>query len=100
MEREKKYSRRDGDKGHSRERDSYDDDRGGDRSFRRRRARPAADAVFDYKDLETLKQYIAEDGKIIPARITKLNYKQQRQLTVAIKRARLLAMLPVSASHI
>ena len=97
---EKRYKKDSSEKHHGRDRDrdgGYDD---GDRGFRRRRARPAADQVFDYKDLETLRQFVAEDGKIVPARISKINYKQQRQLTQAIKRARHLALLPVSASHI
>ncbi len=98
---EKRYKKDHSEKHHGRDRDrdgGYDD--GGDRGFRKRRARPAADQVFDYKDLDTLKQFVAEDGKIVPARISKISYKQQRQLTQAIKRARQLALLPVSASHI
>jgi small subunit ribosomal protein S18 len=69
-------------------------------TFRRRRARPNKDATFDYKDIETLKQFITEEGKIIPARITKLNRKQQRDLTLAVKRARHLALLPTSSKYI
>ncbi len=82
-----------------------DRDRGGDEggeksSFtRRRRGRPPVDATYDYKDLETLRQHIGDDGKIIPARITRLNRNQQRQLTIAVKRARQLALLPVSPLH-
>ncbi len=77
-----------------------DDD--GDKSgfSRRRRGRPALDATFDYKDLETLRQYISEDGKIVAARITRLNSKQQKELTNAIKRARQLALIPVSSAHL
>lgn len=75
-------------------------DDGGDRGFtRKKRGRPALDATFDYKDLETLNQYVGEDGKIIAARITRLNAKQQKQLSQAIKRARQLALLPVSTAH-
>ncbi len=56
-------------------------------------------AEIDYKDLETLKAYITEVGKIIPARITGTNVFYQRQLASAIKRARFLALLPYSDQH-
>lgn len=49
---------------------------------------------FDYKDPDTLKRYLTEGGKILPRRLTGLTAKQQRRLTVAIKRARHLALLP------
>ncbi|MEM6445754.1 MAG: 30S ribosomal protein S18 [Cyanobacteria bacterium J06642_2] len=49
---------------------------------------------IDYKDLELLKKFVTERGKILPRRITNLTAKQQRDMTVAIKRARMLAMLP------
>jgi small subunit ribosomal protein S18 len=54
---------------------------------------------IDYKDLDTLKQYISETGKIIPTRITGTSARYQRQLTRAIKRARFLALLPYSDAH-
>ncbi|MGB3693282.1 MAG: 30S ribosomal protein S18 [Spirulinaceae cyanobacterium] len=49
---------------------------------------------IDYKDVELLKKFITERGKILPRRITSLTAKQQRDLTVAVKRARLVALLP------
>lgn len=49
---------------------------------------------IDYKDIELLKKFVTERGKILPRRITNLTAKQQRDMTVAIKRARMLAMLP------
>ena len=49
---------------------------------------------IDYKDVATLKRYISERGKILPRRITGNCAKHQRELTVAIKRARHIAMLP------
>jgi len=49
---------------------------------------------IDYKDTELLRKFVTERGKILPRRITGLTARQQRQLTVAIKRARQLAMLP------
>jgi small subunit ribosomal protein S18 len=54
---------------------------------------------IDYKDLEVLKQYISETGKIVPSRITGTKAKYQRQLATAIKRARYLALLPYTDSH-
>ena len=52
------------------------------------------DIVIDYKDINKLKRYISERGKILPRRITGNCAKHQRALTVAIKRARHLAMMP------
>ena len=61
------------------------------RFFRRRKfCRFTAEGVkeIDYKDLEILKQYVSETGKIVPSRITGTKAKYQRQLATAIKRAR------------
>jgi small subunit ribosomal protein S18 len=72
------------------------------RFFRRRKfCRFTAENVkeIDYKDLQTLKDYITETGKIVPSRITGTSAKYQRQLARAIKRARTLALLPYSDSH-
>ena len=49
---------------------------------------------IDYKDVELLRKFITERGKILPRRLTGLTAKQQRHLTKAIKRARVLALLP------
>ncbi len=49
---------------------------------------------IDYKDLELLRKFITERGKILPRRITGLTAQQQRDLTVAVKRARAIALLP------
>jgi small subunit ribosomal protein S18 len=54
---------------------------------------------IDYKDLETLKAYISETGKIVPSRITGTKARYQRQLAVAVKRARHLALIPYTDSH-
>ena len=54
---------------------------------------------IDYKDLETLKSYITETGKIIPSRNTGTKPRYQRQLATAVKRARYLALLPYSDQH-
>ena len=72
------------------------------RFFRRRRyCRFTAEGVveIDYKDLNTLKQYITETGKIVPSRITGTKSRYQRQLARAVKRARFLALLPYSDAH-
>ncbi|MCS6810236.1 MAG: 30S ribosomal protein S18 [Tepidimonas sp.] len=53
----------------------------------------------DYKDIETLKDFIAENGKIIPARLTGTRAIFQRQVATAIKRARFLALLPYTDQH-
>lgn len=49
---------------------------------------------IDYKDVKTLQRYVSEQGKIIPKRVTGTSAKYQRQLAKAIKRARILALLP------
>ncbi|PZP60558.1 MAG: 30S ribosomal protein S18 [Azospira oryzae] len=70
--------------------------------FRRRKfCRFTAEGVkeIDYKDIETLKDFISDTGKIIPARITGTKARYQRQLSVAIKRARFLALLPYTDLH-
>jgi len=72
------------------------------RFFRRKKfCRFTAEGVkeIDYKDINTLKSYITETGKIVPSRITGTNARYQRQLAKAIKRARYLALLPYSDSH-
>ena len=72
------------------------------RFFRRRKfCRFSAEGVaeIDYKDLNLLKQYVSESGKIVPSRITGTSAKYQRQLADAVKRARFLALLPYSDSH-
>lgn len=53
--------------------------------------------AVDYKDVETLKKYITERGKILPRRITGTCCMHQRAVTTAIKRARAVALLPFDA---
>jgi small subunit ribosomal protein S18 len=77
-------------------------DRGQKSLFRRRKfCRFTAEKVewIDYKDVEVLKDFINENGKVIPARITGTSAGYQRQLTTAIKRARFLALLPYTDLH-
>ena len=71
--------------------------------FKRRKfCRFTAEGVkeIDYKDIDTLKDFITENGKIIPARITGTKARYQRQLSAAIKRARFLALLPYTDKHV
>ena len=56
-------------------------------------------AEIDYKDLNLLRQYITETGKIVPSRITGTKARYQRQLAVAVQHARFLSLLPYSDSH-
>ena len=54
---------------------------------------------IDYKDLNLIKEYITETGKILPSRITGTKAKFQRQISTAVKRARYLALIPYSDNH-
>ena len=72
------------------------------RFYRRRKyCRFTAEGIdeIDYKDLELLKAYVSETGKIVPSRITGTKAKYQRQLGKAVKRARYLALLPYMDTH-
>ncbi len=72
------------------------------RQFRRRKyCRFTAEGIkeIDYKDLDILREYISETGKIVPSRITGTKAKYQRQLATAVKRARYLALLPYTDRH-
>ena len=70
-----------------------------DKSFRRPRKKVCvfcAEKIdeIDYKDVEKLKKYVSDKGKILPRRVTGTCAKHQRKVTVAIKRARTIALLP------
>jgi len=81
----------------------------------RRPRRPAQSALFkrkkfcrftaeniewiDHKDMDLLKDFISDTGKLIPARLTGTSAKYQRQLSTAVKRARFLALLPFTDNH-
>lgn len=72
------------------------------RYFRRKRfCKFTAEGVehIDYKDLNTLKQYISDNGKIVPSRVSGTHVRYQRMLSTAVKRARFLALLPYCDSH-
>jgi small subunit ribosomal protein S18 len=69
-------------------------------SMRRRSCRFSDGGVeIDYKDINLLREYITESGKIVPCRITGTSSKYQRKLAEAIKRARFLALLPYCDRH-
>jgi small subunit ribosomal protein S18 len=73
-----------------------------DGNFTKRKKCPfeAAGIEFiDYKDIDTLSQFITEKGKILPRRITGVSHYNQKQLTNAIKRARYMALLPFVAKE-
>jgi len=77
-------------------------ERGRGQLFRRRKfCRFTAEGVkqIDYKDIAVLKEFINENGRIIPARITGTKARYQRQLSVAINRARFLSLLPYTDLH-
>lgn len=54
--------------------------------------------LIDYKDTKLLARYVSERGKIVPSRISAVSAKKQRELAVAIKRARFLALMPYLTS--
>ncbi|MEE8410838.1 MAG: 30S ribosomal protein S18 [Myxococcota bacterium] len=95
-------------RGRDRDRDrdfDRDDDRGRGGSmrggFRRRkvcRFCSEKDATIDYRDAGSLRYYISERGKIVPRRISGTCAKHQRQMALAIKRARALALIPYTVS--
>ena len=71
----------------------------GDKSFRRPRKKVCTFCVekiddIDYKDVEKLRKYVSDKGKILPRRVTGTCAKHQRKVTEAIKRARTIALLP------
>jgi small subunit ribosomal protein S18 len=82
-------------------RNEPDDDKGGKApkgrpSRRRRVSKLTAERIdyIDYKDVKLLQSFIAENGKILPRRLSGLSAYQQRKVTEAIKRARNIALLP------
>lgn len=65
--------------------------------FKRRRSCPLSGAgapTIDYKDVKLLSRFISERGKIMPRRITTVKADKQRKLAVAVKRARIIGLLP------
>ena len=75
--------------------------RGGGLFKRRKFCRFTAEKVeqIDYKDVDVFKEFVAENAKIMPARLTGTKAGYQRQLGTAIKRARFMALLPYTDNH-
>nr|YP_010518559.1 ribosomal protein S18 [Dryopteris yoroii]UXN85145.1 ribosomal protein S18 [Dryopteris yoroii]UXN85321.1 ribosomal protein S18 [Dryopteris yoroii]UXN85409.1 ribosomal protein S18 [Dryopteris yoroii] len=66
------------------------------RSLRRRSPSIRSDETIDYKNTSLLRRFVSEQGKILSRRMNRLTSKQQRSVAIAIKRARILALLPFS----
>jgi len=88
-------------KGKGKGKDGKRRERGNNLFKRRKFCRFTAEGVkqIDYKDIDVLKDFVQENGKIMPARITGTKARYQRQLSTAIKRARFLALLPYTDLH-
>jgi small subunit ribosomal protein S18 len=88
-------------KGKGKGKDGKRRERGNPLFKRKKFCRFTAEGVkqIDYKDVDVLKDFIQENGKIMPARITGTKAHYQRQLSAAIKRARFLALLPYTDLH-
>jgi small subunit ribosomal protein S18 len=72
----------------------------GKKTFRPKLPKIGKGFVFNYLDPDLLRQFLSMDGKILPRRILRITAKQQRELTQAVKRARLLALLPFADTHL
>jgi len=90
-----------GAKGKGKGKDGKRRERGNSLFKRKKFCRFTAEGVkqIDYKDIDVLKDFVQENGKIMPARITGTKARYQRQLSTAIKRARFLALLPYTDLH-
>ncbi|MFI4953706.1 MAG: 30S ribosomal protein S18 [Burkholderiales bacterium] len=88
-------------KGKGKGKDGKKRERGNNLFKRKKFCRFTAEGVkqIDYKDIDVLKDFVQENGKIMPARITGTKARYQRQLSTAIKRARFLALLPYTDLH-
>nr|YP_010377625.1 ribosomal protein S18 [Diplopterygium chinense]QYC92987.1 ribosomal protein S18 [Diplopterygium chinense] len=69
------------------------------RSSRRRYPSIRSDEIIDYRNISLLRRFVSEQGRILSRRINRLTSQQQRSIAVAIKRARILALLPFSSSE-
>ena len=67
------------------------------RRYQRRRPRQVVPDYVDWKDVDFLRQFVPERGKIMPRRISGISARDQRRVSQAIKRARSMAMLPFVA---
>nr|YP_010287065.1 ribosomal protein S18 [Hydrocharis chevalieri]UKT61160.1 ribosomal protein S18 [Hydrocharis chevalieri] len=69
------------------------------RSFRRRSSPIRSGDRIDYRNMSLISQFISEQGKILSRRVNRLTLKQQRLITIAIKQARILSLLPFFNSN-
>lgn len=69
------------------------------RMLMRRKRTLDPNLIFDYKNPDVLKRFVTDRGKIIPRRISGATASQQRQITLAVKRARFLALIPSTSAH-
>lgn len=83
-----------GDSGSDSSRERRPARRSNPRRFSRRRQRQSVPAYVDWKDVEFLERFIPERGKIMPRRISGVSAKDQRRVARAIKRARVMALIP------
>ena len=67
---------------------------GSERGVRRRAKSLPADQIIDYKDAEFLKKFVTEQGRMLPQRLTGATAMQQREIKRAVRRARVLGLLP------
>ena len=67
--------------------------------YRRKMSAIKIGDTIDYKDVELLSKFLTEQGKLLPRRLTGLTTKQQTKITKAVKRARILSLLPFVASN-
>nr|QUE28538.1 ribosomal protein S18 [Porphyrostromium boryanum] len=69
-------------------------------NYRKRPSSLNTNEEIDYKDIDLLKKFVTEQGKILPRRLTGLTAKQQKKVAKSIKRARMLAYLPFVSQDI
>ena len=71
----------------------------GKKMLKKRHIRPPVDLAFNYKNVEGIRQFLGEGGRIVPSRISSLSKQQQVALTREVKRARQLALIPAADKH-
>lgn len=97
-EKKKTFKKKSSEKSYSGD-DDYSNKDGDRKGSWKRKERPSIDLILDYKDVDSLKPFIAEGGRLVPSRVNRLNRRQQRELTTQVKRARQLALVPLSDRH-
>ena len=72
--------------------------RGGSGGQRKKRISPEIEATIDYKNPQVLRQFVTDRGKLIPSRVSGATARQQRRIALAVRRARMLALLPFTVT--